>query len=260
MPILEFLASGTASMVTKFLIDQITEYKKRGGKDKEVEALKGTLETYREKNELLEKELEQFKKVAQSLEMKLGDRYLSDQAFVSWSLGAIKSETSSFKIYLWTEKGNFKGAQARDVVVVPRVKSGDDGKNTKTYKIGDKINLYFNSERDCYLTLMNYGTSGKLTILLPNAIHQDNFIKGGRTYAIPGDEYPFDYELSGPAGTEKIKAIATTQKLNLIDLSYKAGEIFPTSKAAAKDISVVAKKIENTKGWAEAECEMTVIE
>ncbi len=66
-----------------------------------------------------------------------------------------------------------------------------------------KINIYFGSEKDCYLNLINYGTSGKLIVLLPNVLLRDNFIDGNRVYAIPGQDYYFDYILSETTSSEK---------------------------------------------------------
>lgn len=248
--ILELLASNTAAKLATYIIDKVVEYKKSKGSDKEVEILKNQLETYREKSELAEKELTQFRVIAEKLETKLGSKYISENAYVNWSLDAIKPEKSAFKIDIWTEKGDFRQG-ARDIAVIPK---------TKSYRIGDKINLYFRAEKDCYLTLLNYGTSGKMTVLLPNALSQDNLIKGGRTYAIPGETYPFDYILSGPSGTERIKAIGTTRKINLMDMKFDKDDVFKTSSAAARDISVVAKKIESAAPdeWAEAQCEFEV--
>lgn len=251
MPILEILTSSTAASVAKFLIEKVVEYKKSKGGDKEVEILKNQLEFYKEKSQFVEKELGQFKEIAKKLETKLGSSYISETAYVNWSLDTIKPQASAFKIEVWTEKGDFHQG-ARDISVIPK---------TIAYRIGDKINLYFRAEKDCYLTLINYGTSGKLTVLLPNSLFQDNFIEGGRIYAIPGEDYRFDYILSGPSGTERIKAIGTTQKINLTDMKFNKDEVFKTSSAAARDISVVAKKIEGAapEEWAEAECMIEVV-
>lgn len=251
MPVLELLlASNTAASVAKFLIQKVVEYKKSTKTDKDVESLKNQLEAYKEKTQLAEKEIEQFKEIAQRLETRLGSEYVSENAYVNWSLDTIKPTASAFKIEIWTEKGEFHQG-ARDIAVVSK---------TRNYRIGDKINLYFRSEKDCYLTLLNYGTSGKLSVLLPNAISKDNHITGSKIYAIPGEDYSFDYILSGPPGTERIKAIGTTRKINLIDIKSNTGEVFKTSSAAARDISVVSKKIEDTtpEEWAEASCELEV--
>ena len=251
MPVLELLASNTVLTLTKFLVNQIAEYRKSKGTNNEVEMLRNRLENYKEKTELVEKELEQFKEIIEKLETKLGSQYISENAYVNWSLDTIKPKASAFKIEVWTEKGVFHQG-ARDIAVIPKIQA---------YRIGDKINLYFRAEKDCYLTLINYGTSGKITVLLPNALSQDNFIKGGRIYAIPGQDYPFDYRLGGPPGTERIKAIATARKINLMDLTYNKGKVFYISSAAARDISIVAKNIESVASneWAETVCQIEVI-
>lgn len=199
MPILEILTSSTVATVAKFLVEKVVEYKKNSGSDKEVETLKNQLEKYKEKTQLMEKELGQFKEIATRLETKMGSNYTSENAFVNWNFDNIKPEASAFEIKVWTEKGDFQ-EDARDISIVPKAKNSG---------IGDKINLHFSSEKDCYLTLLNYGTSGNMTVLLPNGFSQDNFIQGGKTYAIPGEEHRFDYILSGPPGTERIKAIGT---------------------------------------------------
>ncbi len=247
-----FLSTNT-SIVIKFLIDQITEYRKKMGDNKEVEVLKNKLGTYKEKTELRETELDQVEDIIKKMESTLGSGYISENAFVNWNFDKIKPKMSAFNIDVWIEEGDYQ--EKRDITTVQKQKT------EKNYLIGNKINLYFKSEKDCYLTLWNYGTSGKLTVLFPNALFQNNFIEGNRIHAIPGKDYPFDYILSGPPGIERIKAIASTHKFNLIDLTFKKGEIFSTSRSATRDISVAAKKIENKEldEWAEAMCEIKVV-
>jgi hypothetical protein len=106
--------------------------------------------------------------------------------------------------------------------------------------------VYFRADRDSYHTLFNIGTSGRLTVLFPNYVFQNNFITANKIYAIPGEEYRFEYELSGPAGVEKIKAIATTSKRNLLEFEFSKADCFHSVEhgIAARDIHVVAKKVE----------------
>lgn len=250
MVILELLTTSTATRFAGYLMDKVVEYSKNKGTDKEIESLRNQLDNYKNKAQFVEKELMQFKEIASKLETKLGNNYISENAYVNWNFEKIKPGIKAFDIRIWTEKGDFQKG-SRDISVIPR---------KGNYRIGDKINLYFRSEKDCYLTLINYGSSGKMTILLPNAFSQKNFIKEGITYAIPGDDYPFDYELSGPAGTEKIKAIGTTRYMNLLDMKFDKDEVFKTSSSASRDINVVARKIETseTGEWAEAVCEFEV--
>ncbi len=56
----------------------------------------------------MEKELAQFKEMAEKLKIRLGSGYISENAYVNWSLDTIKPKNSVFKIEVWTEKGDFQ--------------------------------------------------------------------------------------------------------------------------------------------------------
>lgn len=248
-PIKEFIENNSTIM-GRFLNDKIMEYRKKRGENKEVEELRKRLETYENKAILLDNDLEEYEDLIAKLESKLGIESVSENAFVNWNLEKIKPKKSAFNIDVRVIEGDYQ--DVRDVMSRP--------KSEKIHHIGEKVNLYFKSEKDCYLTLLNYGTSGKLTVLFPNSLFKDNFIKANTIYAIPGRDYPFDYIINGPPGIERIKAIAVIEKVDLIKLVYRKNEIFSTSISASRDISVAAKKIETmeVQRWAEAMVEIRV--
>lgn len=166
----------------------------------------------------------------------------------------IKNPESDFKVELWTAPASVKGA--RDIVTSPKTKKA-------AYQIGQKIVVSFRASRDCYLTLLNIGTSGKLTVLFPNSLHPDNFIQGGRDYRIPDAEDDFEYELQGPPGLERLKAVATLKQTALLESQFAPdGSVFRTvdALAGARDIGVVQKKVAAVpkSEWAEHACEFTV--
>ncbi|MBI3947335.1 MAG: caspase family protein [Armatimonadetes bacterium] len=101
-----------------------------------------------------------------------------------------------------------------------RVKAWVEGDQPPKKLEGEKIVFKFRAERDCYLNLIDCGTSGKVTVLFPNAFHKDNRIQAGREYAIPSDEMGFDIETQGPAGLELVKAVATVKPLNLLGFDF----------------------------------------
>jgi len=263
---LEVLVSATAPVVVKFLIEQVEKYKERRGKkttadlkEETIEELKAALEPFKERLEVNEAELQKIKGTAEKLSEKLtaSGFEITNEMYQKWTLNlldeqlsGIKQAQSTFGLELWTAK-RAEGINVRDVTI-----------RARRYRIGDKIVVYFRSERDCYLTLFNIGTSGKLTVLFPNYLFQNNFITANKQYAIPGEDYPFEYELSGPRGVEKIKAIATVSKRKLLDFTFSRAEFFHTaaSGTAARDISIVAKKMEEAPGdsWSEAMCEFDV--
>ena len=260
MPIMEILVASTAPVVVKFLLDQVKNYRRWGKKTKEIEELKNALEPFKERLEINEAELKKIKENAEKLSEKLTENGfgITNKMYQKWTLnilheklGSMKPPKSTFKTELWTAREIREIKGVRDIKIIP-----------KKYRIGDKIVVYFRSDKDCYLTLFNIGTSGELTVLFPNYLFQNNFTRADRIYAIPGDEYPFEYELSGPPGVEKIKAIATTSKLNLLDFEFSKDEFFHSIErgVAARDISIVAKKMEEVSvdSWAEAICEFEV--
>jgi len=257
---MEGLIVSTAPVVVKFLLDQVKNYGRRGKKTKDIEEFKNALEPFKERFEVNEAELKKIKETAEKLSEKLTENgfEITNEMYQKWTLNlldeklrGIKQAKSTFKTELWTAKSKEEIKGARDIKILPR-----------KYRIGERIVVYFRSDRDCYLTLFNIGTSGELTVLFPNYLFQNNFTRADRIYAIPGDEYPFEYELSGPPGVEKIKAIATTSKLNLLDFEFSREEFFHSveSGIAARDISIVAKKMEEVSvdSWAEALCEFEV--
>ena len=262
MPIVEALILSTAGVVVKFLLDQAEKYREgKGKKTKEIEELKNALEPFKERLEVNEAELKKIKENAEKLSEKLTESgwEITDEKYQKWTLNflneklsGIKQVKSTFKIELWTAKSTEGIKGIRDIKILAR-----------RYRIGDKIVVHFRSDRDCYLTLFNIGTSGKLTVLFPNYLFQNNFITANKIYAIPGDEYRFDYLLSGPPGAERIKAIATTSKRNFLDFEFSKAEFFHAveSDIASRDISIIAKKMEEVPvdSWAEAMCEFEVV-
>ncbi len=105
-------------------------------------------------------------------------------------------QQGKFKVKLWTDK--------------------------KAYQIGDPVTFYFFSEDDCYLNLVNYGTSGKVRVIFPNRLQKDNFVKGGAVVTIPvKKEDEFLFKLKGPEGVERVEAVVTSHKVQLYPGSYE---------------------------------------
>ena len=170
-------------------------------------------------------------------------------------LNHIQNNNADFDIQVWTAKKT-ADAHARDISVAPKQKQSN-------YQVGDKVVILFRANRDCYLTLLNVGTSGKLTILFPNTLHQDNFIRANQVYRIPDTDYGFEYQLQGPAGTEMLKAIATENKIELMESNFTSdGVLFETRtpQVAARDINIIKTKIESvtSQSWAESGCRFSV--
>jgi len=131
-------------------------------------------------------------------------RALSEQlrtGYVTKTLSRIENPKPKFKINLSVDRGE-----------------------DALYNIGETMTISVQPTRDCFITLLNITTGGKVYVLFPNEYERDNnegdnnFVKSGQEYVIPSnDEYVI--QIGGPTGTEMIKAIATTYPANLARLN-----------------------------------------
>lgn len=244
------ITAKTVPVVLDYLTDRLKNIlgkKSLKGKT-EVEALKKEIDELKQK--LAQKDtvsiddvkqtVQQVQKVAK-IQEQYGLELINDQAHKRWildqflELGRVNNKQPTFKIRIWTQKAS---SQPRDISLTLET--------AEVYNTGDKIRLFFCAEQDCYINVFNLGTSGNITMLFPNKLAQDNFIKEGKTYSVPGEGYPFEYVLSGPPGIERITAIAAAQNTKLSDIDFThADGIFHIAErsAAAKDIQILTKQV-----------------
>lgn len=72
------------------------------------------------------------------------------------------------------------------------------------YKVGDKMVVNVRANQDCNVVVFNYDSSGTLTQIFPNDYQQNGFVKAGDAIEIGGSDSPFDYQISGKGGPEKV--------------------------------------------------------
>jgi len=122
--------------------------------------------------------------------------------------------------------------------------------------------FFVEAERDCYLTLIDIGTSGNLTVLFPNAYDRNNRIQAGRRYEIPGTSYGFDIHVGGPPSIERVKAIATTQPFTLFENMDLSQGFFGMTRGGAdtlRDFKLSPRQVAPTQ-WTDAAFEIQVLQ
>lgn len=115
------------------------------------------------------------------------------------------------------------------------------------YRIGEKMRFFFKTDKECYLTIIDIGTSGNVTVIFPNQFCPDNLISAGLEHPIPGADYPFQLEVGGPAGLGKIIAIASSSPSGIGNTDYSAGsfrQIMRGDRAGTRDIKVYKDEVE----------------
>lgn len=83
------------------------------------------------------------------------------------------------------------------------------------YRIGETVRFGLRVSRDAYVTLVNIGTSGDVTIIYPNRFHPSHFVRGGQDVLVPPADANFTLTVHGPPGLEQIRAIATEEPVQL---------------------------------------------
>jgi len=117
-----------------------------------------------------------------------------ENAYVIKNLAELNNPSPDFNVEVWTDK------------------------NSTISYIGDTVTFKFKTDRDCYITLIDVGTDGTVTILFPNYVCKDNRVTAEQVYSIPSPEMGFNIRVAGPAGQEMVKAIATLEPLDITQL------------------------------------------
>jgi hypothetical protein len=73
------------------------------------------------------------------------------------------------------------------------------------YQIGEYLSLEIQSNKDCYLNIIDIGTSGKTHVLFPNAYQQNNFLQANTRLKIPNSR--FEIKIGAPSGEETLWAV-----------------------------------------------------
>ena len=124
------------------------------------------------------------------------------------------------------------------------------------YRAGELIVLTVRANRNCYLALYDTSTEGEITQIFPNKYAVDNLIQGGQIYRIPSQSDNFDYEVTGPPGIERVRAVCTQKNVNIVDpATVSKQETFPRIQQTSPQFEQsVSQKLGTMPSdqWAEA--------
>ncbi len=83
------------------------------------------------------------------------------------------------------------------------------------FGLGEMVTFSAKSERDGYLTLVDLGTDGSVTVLFPNPYETDNRVSAGQTIEFPSAAMDFEIVAQPPAGRGMVRAFLTPEPLDL---------------------------------------------
>lgn len=138
----------------------------------------------------------------------------------------------------WVEPTSSRPSRTRDISLIPRQLSG------VRFALGTEIRIGFQTNRDCYVTIVDIGTSGTTRIIYPQEGFGLHFCAGGSTHYFPADSDPFSFVLTGAAGKEKVCVFAAAERTSLDEAT-----LFSHVSAGAAPA-----------GFVEARCEFEIVE
>lgn len=74
----------------------------------------------------------------------------------------------------------------------------------------EKVQIYFKTDVDGYVTLYDIDTQGNVLVIFPNRHTPDNYVRTGQSFQIPAQQADYDLIVEGPEGIEYIEAMAST--------------------------------------------------
>ena len=86
-----------------------------------------------------------------------------------------------------------------------------------TYASGEDVQVFVETSKDAYVTVLNVDPAGETTVLFPNRYQSDNFVPAGRTLQVPDRDAGFRIVVSGGVGAELLKVVASTEPVPLFE-------------------------------------------
>ena len=87
-------------------------------------------------------------------------------------------------------------------------------RNDPVYRIGEKLFLLIQANRDAYLYCYYRQSDNRWFKIFPNQFHKKARIEGNTMHTIPGDSYEFDWNVTEPVGIDLVKCFATTRDVS----------------------------------------------
>ncbi len=148
---------------------------------------------------------------------------------------AIKNDNPGFEVKVWTQD------------------------NKDSYKPNDTITFHFRANQDCYIRLLDIAPDQSTTQIFPNQFHPDAHVKieKDKVYTVPTADSRFRFRVSGPSGTELVKAVGTldrpVQALEPFKDQAKHGFVhIPQAELVMKSLRLELSE-KSPGNWAESE-------
>ncbi len=118
-----------------------------------------------------------------------------------------------------TATGEAKQAPGIDIAKLPRpdtakpivLKLSSARGPDPVYHVGEKLSLSIELDRNAWLYCFYRQADDRMFKIFPNAHHDMALLDGGRVHMVPGDNFPFDLNVTEPPGTETVRCFAASR-------------------------------------------------
>jgi hypothetical protein len=135
-----------------------------------------------------------------------------------------------------------------------------------TLQEGEEVTILYQTSVDCYIHIFSIGADNSVTLLFPNSLEKDNFIKGNTGRVFPPDSFPFKLRaqvlpgMKGQRSQEKVKLIATRHKEILLERGFSEGLFKVFDVRSTGMVGDLARKLNQLEpaDWGEAVAVYTI--
>lgn len=108
--------------------------------------------------------------------------------------------------------------------------------NKSQYRIGDPMQIDFTVSEPMYVRIVLINSEGKIDTVFPNIYQPDNYCLPGKTYSIPAPGADFAINISGPVGTDKLRAMAAKNPIPADAMHFTNDGQFDESRMVANSV------------------------
>ena len=116
-----------------------------------------------------------------------------------------------------------------------------------TVQPGTQLLLKISASASCYVYIINIGSSGNITTLIPNDCDKSNHLQSGQYLQFPSPKSGYDFELDETCGKETIVVLAYNETLSDVE---QAKSDYADLAKKERDIRIV-KRHSSLKGLLE---------
>ncbi len=110
------------------------------------------------------------------------------------------------------------------------------GAGNPSYQIGERISVGLKTNAAAYVYLFNVNADGAIDLFFPNRYEDNNYVAAGTARVFPAGDAAYNLSVGGPAGQDKLLAVASTTKLSLDDIfRFEGQQDFATVKVKGQD-------------------------